>query len=140
MIGDNELLDVIKNTTVADGTDDATRSAWDAHDIMFKGDVAFENVTFERAVAINGNASSKNCTISDKNANAETYMLWIQAGSNVTLDNCTLMARATPRMATAPLPLRMSMLPMPAFPRTRRGDPFGRPLRRGAARRRQLRK
>ena len=81
---------VIKNATVADGTDDATRSAWDAHDIVFKGDVAFENVTFERAVAINGNASFKNCTISDKNANAETYMLWIQAGSNVTLDNCTI--------------------------------------------------
>ena len=81
---------VIKNATVAVGTDDATRSTWDAHDIVFKGDVAFENVTFERAVAINGNASFKNCTISDKNANAETYMLWIQAGSNVTLDNCTI--------------------------------------------------
>ena len=80
----------IKNATVAVGTDDATRSTWDAHDIVFKGDVAFENVTFERAVAINGNASFKNCTISDKNANAETYMLWIQAGSNVTLDNCTI--------------------------------------------------
>lgn len=90
VIGDNELLDVIKNATVAVGTDDATRSSWDAHDIVFKGDVAFENVTFERAVAINGNASFKNCTISDKNANAETYMLWIQAGSNVTLDNCTI--------------------------------------------------
>ena len=81
---------VIKSATVAVGTDDATRSTWDAHDIVFKGDVAFENVTFERAVAINGNASFKNCTISDKNANAETYMLWIQAGSNVTLDNCTI--------------------------------------------------
>ena len=81
---------VIKRATVAVGTDDATRSTWDAHDIVFKGDVAFENVTFERAVAINGNASFKNCTISDKNANAETYMLWIQAGSNVTLDNCTI--------------------------------------------------
>ena len=81
---------VIKNATVAVGTDDATRSTWDAHDIVFKGDVAFENVTFERAVAINGNASFKNCTISDKNANAEVYMLWIQAGSNVTLDNCTI--------------------------------------------------
>ena len=80
----------IKNATVAVGTDDATRSTWDAHDIVFKGDVAFENVTFERAVAINGNASFKNCTISDKNAKAETYMLWIQAGSNVTLDNCTI--------------------------------------------------
>ena len=80
----------IKNATVAVGTDDATRSTWDAHDILFKGDVAFENVTFERAVAINGNASFKNCTISDKNAKAETYMLWTQAGSNVTLDNCTI--------------------------------------------------
>ena len=81
---------VIKNATVAIGTDRATSPSWDAHDILFKGDVAFENVTFERAVAINGNASFKNCTISDKNAKAETYMLWIQAGSNVTLDNCTI--------------------------------------------------
>ena len=81
---------VIKNATVAVGTDRATSPSWDAHDILFKGDVAFENVTFERAVAINGNASFKNCTISDKNAKAETYMLWIQAGSNVTLDNCTI--------------------------------------------------
>ena len=81
---------VTKNATVAIGTDRATSPSWDAHDIVFKGDVAFENVTFERAVAINGNASFKNCTISDKNAKAETYMLWIQAGSNVTLDNCTI--------------------------------------------------
>ena len=81
---------IIKDATVTVGVDIATASTWDAHDLVFKGDVAFENVMFERAVAINGNASFKNCTISDKNAKAETYMLWIQAGSNVTLDNCTI--------------------------------------------------
>jgi len=80
----------IKNATVAIGDDWATSPSWDAHDIVFKGDVAFENVTFERAVAIQGSASFKDCTISDKQATADTYMLWIVAGSDVTLDNCTI--------------------------------------------------
>ena len=131
---------VIKNATVAVGTDDATRSTWDAHDIVFKGDVAFENVTFERAVAINGNASFKNCTISERTPTRRLICSGSRQAPMSRWITAPLMARATPRMATAPLPLRMSMLPMPAFPRTRRGDPFGRPLRRGTARRRQLRK
>ena len=80
----------IKNATVAVGTEKSTGPSWDAHDIVFEGNAAFENVKFERAVAVIGSASFKNCEISDKNASADTYVLWIMTGSNVALDNCII--------------------------------------------------
>ena len=47
-------------------------------------------MTFTNAVALEGTATLKNVTISDKNATDDTYMLWIRAGSAVTAENLTI--------------------------------------------------
>ena len=86
--GDAKL--VIKNAVIDNSGYNADGGTWNSHDITFKGNVELENVTFTNAVAIEGTAVLKNVKISDKNATQQAYMLWIRAGSTVTLDNCTI--------------------------------------------------
>ena len=86
--GDAKL--VIKNAVIDNSGYNADGGTWNSHDITFKGNVELENVTFTNAVAIEGTAVLKNVSISDKSATQDTYMLWIVAGSDVTLDNCTI--------------------------------------------------
>ena len=86
--GDARL--VIKNAVIDNSGYNADGGTWNGHDITFKGNVELENVTFTNAVAIDGTAVLKNVSISDKSATQDTYMLWIVAGSDVTLDNCTI--------------------------------------------------
>ena len=81
---------VIKNAVIDNSGYNADGGTWNSHDITFKGNVELENVTFTNAVAIEGTAVLKNVKISDKNATQQAYMLWIRAGSTVTLDNCTI--------------------------------------------------
>ena len=86
--GDAKLI--IKNAVIDNSGHNADGGTWNGHDITFKGNVELENVTFTNAVAIEGTAVLKNVSISDKNATQQAYMLWIRAGSTVTLDNCTI--------------------------------------------------
>ena len=86
--GDAKL--VIKNAVIDNSGYNADSGAWNSHDIYFNGDIELENVTFTNAVALNGKATLTNVQISDQNAAQDTYMLWICAGSNVTLNNVTI--------------------------------------------------
>ena len=86
--GDAKL--VIKNAMIDNSGYNADGGTWNSHDIYFKGNVELENVTFTNAVAIEGTAVLKNVKISDRNATQKAYMLWIRAGSTVTLDNCII--------------------------------------------------
>jgi predicted ribosomally synthesized peptide with SipW-like signal peptide len=86
--GDAKL--VIKNAVIDNSGYNADGGPWNSHDLYFNGDVEFENVVFTNAVALAGNATLKNVTISDVNATQDTYTLWICAGSNVTLENVTI--------------------------------------------------
>ena len=81
---------IIKNAIIDNSGYSADGGSWNSHDITFKGNVELENVVFTNAVALNGKAVLKNVIISDAEATQDTYMLWIVAGSNVTLDNCTI--------------------------------------------------
>ncbi|MBQ9556059.1 MAG: hypothetical protein IJV05_07530, partial [Muribaculaceae bacterium] len=66
---------------------------WDAYDYQFKCHVNAENVNFLMPVAILGNdyvTNFKNVNIDATNTPSEAYAMWICAGSNVTLENCTL--------------------------------------------------
>ena len=68
-------------------------TTWDAYDYQFKCHVNAENVNFLMPVAILGNdyvANFKNVNIDATNTPSEAYAMWICAGSNVTLENCTL--------------------------------------------------
>ena len=86
--GDAKL--VIKNAVIDNSGYNAAGGAWISHDIYFNGHIELENVTFTNAVALNGKATLTNVEISDENAAQDTYMLWICAGSNVTLNNVTI--------------------------------------------------
>ena len=81
----------IKNAVIDNSGYNADGGTWNGHDITFKGNgLLLENVTFINAVALEGTATLKNVTISDKNATGDTYMLWIRAGSAVTAENLTI--------------------------------------------------
>ena len=87
--GDAKLT--IKNAVIDNSGYNADGGTWNGHDITFKGNgLLLENVTFTNAVALEGTATLKNVTISDKNATGDTYMLWIRAGSAVTAENLTI--------------------------------------------------
>lgn len=86
--GDAKLI--IKNAVIDNSGYNADGGPWNAHNITFRGNVELKNVTFTNAVALDGKATLTNVKISDKSATADTYMLWIVAGSDVTLDNCTI--------------------------------------------------
>ncbi len=90
--GDAKL--VIKNAVIDNSGYNADSGAWNSHDIYFNGHIELENVTFTNAVALNGKATLTNVQISDQNAAQDTYMLWICAGSNVTLNNVTINGRS----------------------------------------------
>ena len=81
---------VIKNAVIDNSGYNAAGGVWNSHDIVFNGEVELENVTFTNAVALNGKATLTNVQISDQNAAQDTYMLWIRAGSDVTLNNVTI--------------------------------------------------
>ena len=81
----------IKNAVIDNSGYNADGGTWNGHDITFKGSgLLLENVTFINAVALEGTATLKNVTISDKNATGDTYMLWIRAGSTVTAEDLTI--------------------------------------------------
>ena len=86
--GDAKLT--IKNAVIDNSGYFDDYGAWNSHDIYFNGDLVLENVTFTNAVALEGTATLKNVTISDKNVTQDTYMLWICAGSTVTAENLTI--------------------------------------------------
>ena len=85
---------VIKNAVIDNSGYNAAGGVWNSHDIVFNGEVELENVTFTNAVALNGKATLTNVQISDQNATGDAYMLWIRAGSDVTLNNVTINGRS----------------------------------------------
>lgn len=86
--GDAKLI--IKNAVIDNSGYNADGGPWNSHNITFKGNVELKDVTFKNAVAIDGKATLTNVSIEDKSATQDTYMLWIVAGSNVTLNNCKI--------------------------------------------------
>lgn len=81
---------IIKNAVIDNSGYNADGGTWNAHNITFRGNVELKDVTFKNAVAIDGKATLTNVKISDKTATQDAYMLWICAGSDVTLNNCTI--------------------------------------------------
>ena len=61
---------------------------WNRHDITFANEVILENVTSDKAIALENNAQLTNVTITDT---GDVYGLWIQAnGQTVDLENVTI--------------------------------------------------
>ena len=81
-----------------DSTYKTEGSTWDDYALIFKyhengaNEVVFNNVTFDRQVAIEKGvkATFNNCTINQTAATGDMYALWICAGADVTLNGCII--------------------------------------------------
>ena len=81
-----------------DSTYKTSGSTWDDYALLFRyheggaNEVVFNNVTFDRQVAIEKGvkATFNNCTINQTAATGDMYALWICAGADVTLNDCTI--------------------------------------------------
>lgn len=81
-----------------DSTYKTEGSTWDDYALIFRyhengaNEVVFNNVTFDRQVAIEKGvkATFNNCTINQTAATGDMYALWICAGADVTLNGCTI--------------------------------------------------
>ena len=88
---DNALFTIKNGTMTSTGNSAGTWNAWD---LRFSNcDYVFENVAFEKAVALDNAGKSvkmTDVTITDTH-NTDTYGLWITAeGQTVTLENCVI--------------------------------------------------
>ena len=87
----NATITIKNGSMISTGNSAGTWNAWD---LRFSNcNYVFENVTFEKAVALDNAGKSvtmKNVTIKDTH-NVDTYALWITAeGQNVTIDGLTI--------------------------------------------------
>ena len=105
---------VIKNATIDNSGYNADGGTWNSHNITFKGNVELENVTFTNAVALEGTAVLKNVSISDVNATQDVYMLWIRAGSNVTLENVNINGKSAVGKANRAIAIKDEYIADPA--------------------------
>ena len=81
----------LKNMTVTSSGN--TANTWDGYDFAFSGPVNVENVKFLKPVALSNEGKKtyfKNVYIDATNTPSEAYALWVCAGTDVTLENCTL--------------------------------------------------
>ena len=81
----------LKNLTATSSGNSA--NTWDGYDFAFSGAVNAENVKFLKPVALSNEGKKtyfKNVMIDATNTPSEAYALWICAGTDVTLENCTL--------------------------------------------------
>lgn len=78
---------IISNATIDNsGHNDGP---WNRHDICFACEVELNNVTSNKAIALEDGATLNGVTINDTTAGV--YQLWIQSnGQTVTLDGCTI--------------------------------------------------
>ena len=105
---------VIKNATIDNSGYHANGGTWNNHNIYFKGNVELENVKFTNAVALEGTAVLKNVSISDVNATQDVYMLWIRAGSNVTLENVNINGKSEVGMSNRAIAIKDEYITDPA--------------------------
>lgn len=76
----------IKNATINNAGHNATSGTWNGHDITFAGEVKFEDVVFENAIALMNTATLKNVTLTD-DSTGDAYGIWIRPlGQTVTID------------------------------------------------------
>ena len=70
---------------------------WNRHDLYFACPVELTDITSDKAMAFNGDATLTNVTISDVHPkNSEAYGIWIRPnGQNVSLDNCKILAHSS---------------------------------------------
>ena len=79
------------NVTIKNGTmtSSQTSGTWNSYDLDFaSGKFAFENVVFEKAIALDTDATFKNVTINESH---DYYAMWITAeGQTITIDGLTV--------------------------------------------------
>ena len=82
---------ILKNATV-DSDYQVGGSTWDDYGLIFQCPTEFENVTFNRQLALEQPYAHKltNVTINQTSATGDMYALWIEAGADVTFNGGTV--------------------------------------------------
>ena len=69
-------------------TSSRATGTWNLYDLDFVSEIVVENVTFEKSIALEKNATLKNVTINETH---DYYAMWITAkGQTVTIDGLTI--------------------------------------------------
>ena len=84
----------LNNVTMDNKGYNADGGPWNSHDITFNCDVEMNNVVFTNAIALSKVSVLNNVKVSDKSATGDTYVVWICAGADVTMDNCIIDGRS----------------------------------------------
>lgn len=85
---------ILNNLTLDNSNHNSNGGPWNSHDLYFKCNVEMNDVVCTNAVAFQGRAVLNNVTVSDPTAEQDTYMVWIVAGSDVTIKNSTIDGRS----------------------------------------------
>ncbi len=85
---------ILNNLTLDNSNYHSNDGPWNSHDLYFRCNVEMNNVVCTNAVAFQGRAVLDNVTVSDPTVGQDMYMVWIVAGSDVTIKNSTIDGRS----------------------------------------------
>ncbi len=91
----NKGAKLILNDLILDNSNyNSNNGPWNSHDLYFRCNVEMNNVVCTNAVAFQGRVVLDNVTVSDPTVGQDMYMVWIVAGSDVTIKNSTIDGRS----------------------------------------------
>ena len=85
---------ILNDLTLDNSNYNSNNGPWNSHDLYFKCNVEMNDVVCTNAVAFQGKAVLDNVTVSDPTVGQDMYMVWIVAGSDVTIKNSTIDGRS----------------------------------------------
>ena len=85
---------ILNNLTLDNSNHNSNSGPWNSHDLYFKCNVEMNDVVCTNAVAFQGRVVLDHVTVSDPTVEKDTYMVWIVAGSDVTIKDSTIDGRS----------------------------------------------
>ena len=89
IINDNATL-ILEDITIDNTGYNKDGGPWNSHDLYFNCNVKMTDVICNNAIALCKTSLLENVNISDKNATGDTYVVWICAGADVTINNSVI--------------------------------------------------
>lgn len=85
---------ILNNLTLDNSNYHSNNGPWNSHDLYFRCNVEMNNVVCTNAIAFQGRVVLDNVTVSDPIVGQDMYMVWIVAGSDVTIKDSTIDGRS----------------------------------------------
>ena len=84
---------ILNDLTLDNSNHNSNGGTWNSHDLYFKCNVEMNNVVCTNAVAFQGEVVLDHVTVKDPTVGNDMYMVWIVAGSDVTIKDSTIDGR-----------------------------------------------